>query len=141
MESWRVVGQQKFRVENDTVHWDLCGNLSGHELITIFEEGVRIQSVHGYALFHINVVGDWSFPSEARQALVQFLRTHTAAGSTAIVGLSAKMAMFIDLVVRGAAKVTGQRPNTRFFRTPQEAEAWLSDERVQFREGPRAPEK
>jgi hypothetical protein len=132
MSNWQAVGQQKFLVDDDTVHWNLCGKLSGHELVTIFEEGVRIQDVHGYALFCINITGDWAFPSEARQALAQFHRTHTANGASAIVGISAKTAMFIDIVLRGVAKVSGRRPKTRFFGALPEATTWLGEERVQF---------
>ncbi|MBK9259899.1 MAG: hypothetical protein IPM54_08695 [Polyangiaceae bacterium] len=134
MRSWQAVGQQKFLVEDDVVHWEVCGNISARELTTIFEEGVHIQNARGYALFCINISGDWSFPLEARRALAQFHRTHTAVGATAIVGISANKALFIDLVLRGIAKVSGHRPNTRFFGAMQEAAVWLDDARVQLHE-------
>lgn len=140
MEYWQVVGQQRFRVDGDTVYWDVSGDISGHELTTIFEECFRVQGTYGYTLCHINVAGEWSFPPEAREALAHFHRTHTAIGATAVVGISAKMAMFIDLVLRGVAKVSGKRHNTRFFRTAQEAAAWHGEERAQFRENLRAKE-
>lgn len=137
MGSWQAVGQHEFLVDDDIVHWNVCGDIFGREIITIFEEGTRIQAVHGYALFCIKMTGDWGFPPEARQALAQFHRTHKAVGATAIVGISAKTAMFIDLVLRGVAKVSGHRPKTRFFGTPQEALAWLEEARVQFRNATR----
>lgn len=141
MGMWQAVGQHEFLVEDDLVHWNVCGSISGHELTTIFGEGVRIQEVHGYALFCLNITGDWAFPSEARQALAQFHRTHKAVGATAIVGISAKTMMFIDIVLRGVAKVSGHRPKVRFFGTSQEALAWLGEERAQFRECVRAQKK
>ncbi len=134
MGNWQAVGSQKFLVEDDTVHWNVCGNVSGHELTTIFEEGFRVQNTHGYTLFSITIIGDWGFPPEARQALAQFHRTHETIGASAIVGISAKTAMFIDVVLRGVGKVSGRRPKTRFFSTTQEAAAWLSEERAQLRE-------
>lgn len=133
MGIWQAVGRQMFLVEDDLVHWNVCGDIAGHELVAIFQQGVRIQEVYGYALFCINVTGEWGFPSEARKALAQFHRTHTAIGATAIVGITTKMAMFIDLVLVGVAKVSGHRPKTRFFGALQEASVWLGEERIQFR--------
>lgn len=141
MGTWKVVGRQKFVVEDDIVHWNVYGNISGYELTTIFEEGSRVQNVHGYALFCINISGDWAFPPEARQALAQFHRTHKAIGATAIVGIGAKTVMFIDVVLRGVAKVTGHRPRTRFFDALQEAAVWLGEERVRLRGSVREQKK
>lgn len=138
MGSWQAVGEQRFLVEDDVVHWNIGGNLSGRELITIFEEGFRVQTAHGYALFCINITHDWAFPPEARKALAEFHRTHKAVGASAIVGISAKKAMFLDIVLRGVAKVSGRRPKTRFFATVQDAVAWLGEERALLRASLRA---
>jgi hypothetical protein len=141
MGSWQAVGQHEFLVDDDTVHWNVCGDISGREIVAIFEEGVRVQSVHGYALFCLSVRGDWGFPSETRQAVAQFHRKHKAVGAMAIVGLSAKARMFMDLVLRGVAKVSGRPPNTRFFGSQQDAGVWLGEVRVQFRENLLAQKK
>lgn len=134
MAEWQVIGQQQFLVEQDLVHWRVCGDVSGEELVTIFEECWRVQGAHGYALVCINVTSNWSFPSKTRQALAQFHRTHKAVGATAIVGISANMAMFLDVVLRGVAKVSGHRPKTRIFRALREATMWLGEERSLFRQ-------
>ena len=134
MGIWQTVGRQKFCSDNDILHWHVCGDVSGDELTTVFEHGFRIQNVHGYTLLCVCITGEWSFPAEARQALAQFHRTHKAVGTTAIVGISANKALFLDLVLRGVAKVSGRRPQTRFFGTLPEAMVWLGEQRVQFRE-------
>lgn len=134
MGTWQTVGRQKFCTDKDILHWHVCGDVSGYELTTIFEQGFRMQSEHGYTLVCINITGEWAFPAEARQALAQFHRTHKAVGTTAIVGISVNKALFLDLVLRGVAKVSGTRPKTRFFGTVPEAIVWLGEQRIQFRE-------
>lgn len=131
MVQWQTIGKQQFRIDGDVVYWQLSGEVTGQELVTIFEEGWRIQSVRGYALVCINIISDWSFPSEARQALAQFHRTHKAVGASAIVGISPAKAMFIDVVLRGVAKVSGHRPKTRIFTTMADATTWLDEERLE----------
>lgn len=132
MQSWQTVGEQRFRIEDDTVTWNVRGAISGRDIRTIFEEAFQVQCAHGYTLLCVHITGEWSFPLDARRALAEFHQSHKAIGATAVVGASAKTAMFIDLVLRGVAKMSGHRPKTRFFGAISEAMTWLGQERTQF---------
>ena len=135
MVDWQVVGQQRFVIQEDLISWEAQGDLTPLEITQIFGRGVGVQAEHRYAMFLITIVGPWSFPPAARRALAEFHQQNHAVGVTAVVGASTTMRLLIDLVLRAIARVSGTRPNTRFFRTHGEAQVWLAEQRTLGRQG------
>jgi hypothetical protein len=138
MSDWQVVGQQRFRVDDDTVHWDVQGDIAQPELAHIFGAALQVQAVHKYALVLIAAEKQWSFPPTSRQYLAQFHRQHKAVGATAIVGIGPTAQLLVNLVLRAIELVSGRHPTTRFFGTHSAAKDWLAEQRVLLKQGLRA---
>jgi hypothetical protein len=133
--SWQAVGRQRYEVADDLLHLEILADITLPEIRLIFDELLRLQASHGYALFLITFKGSQAFPAEVRRFLSQFHRQHKTAGATAVVGANRATALFADLVLHAVGLVSGHRPQTRFFSTHADALVWLEEKRTLGRQG------
>ena len=129
------MGRQRYVVSDDLLHLEILADITLPEIRLIFHELLRLQASHGYALFLITFNGSQAFPLEVRRFLSQFHREHKTVGVTAVVGASRATALFAELVLHAVGRVSGHRPQTRFFSTQADALVWLDEQRALGRQG------
>ncbi len=135
ISSWQDAGRQRYEVAEDLLHLEILADITLPEIRMIFDELLRLQASHGYALFLITFKGSQAFPPEVRRFLSQFHREHKTVGVTAVVGASRATALLAGLVLHAVGMVSGHRPQTRFFSTQSDALVWLEEQRTLGRQG------
>lgn len=135
MTAWQTAGQQRYRTVGDIIEWEAHGQVTRDELAHIFQQGVAMEGVYGYALFLILARSDMGLSPEVRSYLAEFHRKHKAVGTTAICGMNPVFTVVVGLVLRAIHMVTGKQVPTRFFRSEDDARLWLGEERTLLRKG------
>lgn len=135
MASWQAAGRQRYEIADDLLHLEILADAALPEIRQVFDELLRLQGRHGYALFLLVLKGSQAFPLEIRRFINQFHRDHKTVGATAVVGASRVTMLFANLVLHAVGRVSGHRPQTCFFATRADALVWLESQRALGRQG------
>ena len=122
------IGKHSARIEGDTLHLKLCGDLPVEDFRPMLQLSEQIIAVHGHYFALLDIRHLAAVPAETRRVGAEWARVHRISGNACYGGSSA-MRTLITLVMRAINVVHSLPAPVAFFKTEHEAQAWIVEQR------------